>query len=243
MVDLHCHLLPGVDDGPSTMEESVAYARLASEHGTTTIVATPHVERVIVSELPDRAREVQERLGREGIPVHVEVGGELKPRSVAELSQEELETIAHGPTGSRWLLFEVPFSGIDADFHAAASELRRRGFTPVLAHPERAKPFSDEGLPGLQEEIDSGSPVQMNVGPLAGRESVKRQESARSLLRLGIPTAIATDAHAPDRPWTLRMARHAIIAETGNRALAERLTENGPRGLLEAGVPAGTRTG
>lgn len=241
MIDLHCHLLPGVDDGPSTVEESVEFARLAVEAGTTTIVATPHVELVEVSELPDRVRALRDRLDREAIDLRVEVGGELKPRSVAALSQSELATIAHGPAGARWVLFEVPFSGIDDDFHTAAAELRSRGFTPVLAHPERATGFDSEGLPGLQEEIDLGSPVQMNTGPLAGRESVEREDAAAALLRLGLATAIATDAHAPSRPWTLRMARQAIVAKTGNRVLAERLTESGPRQLLECGVPASAR--
>jgi protein-tyrosine phosphatase len=236
VIDLHCHLLPGVDDGPSTMEESVAYARLAADHGTTTIVATPHVELVTVSELPDRVREVQRRLDDEGIPIHVEVGGELKHGSVAGLSQDDLETIAHGPSGARWLLLEVPFAGIEDDFHAAAAELRLRGFTPVLAHPERSSAFAEEGLPGLREEIDRGCAVAMNTGPLAARESVERGEAATAVLKAGMPVAIATDAHPPSRPWTLRMARHAILTKTGDRALATQLTETGPATLLKAGV-------
>jgi protein-tyrosine phosphatase len=236
VIDLHCHLLPGVDDGPSTIDETVEFARLAADAGTTTIVATPHVELVEVSELPDRVREVRERFAQEQIDIGVEVGGELKPRSVAVLSQDELETIAHGPPGARWVLFEVPFTGIDDAFHEAAAELRRRGFTPVLAHPERATGFTAEGLPGLQEEIDLGSPIQMNTGPLAGFESLEREDAATALLELGLATAIATDAHAPSRPWTLRMARQAILAKTGDRALAERLTDSGPRALLEHGV-------
>jgi protein-tyrosine phosphatase len=243
VIDLHCHLLPGVDDGPSTMEESLEYARLAAEHGTTTIVATPHVELVMVSELPERVREVQERLSREGIDLHVEVGGELKHGSVADLSQEELETIAHGPRGARWMLLEVPFAGIDEAFHAGAAELRRRGFTPVLAHPERSRAYGAEGLPGLQEEIERGCLVAMNTGPLAARESVERGEAAEALLKAAVPAVVATDAHPPSRPWTLRMARHAIITKTGDRALAARLTETGPEALLEKGIrPAAAAT-
>jgi protein-tyrosine phosphatase len=242
VIDLHCHLLPGVDDGPSTMEESLEYARLAASHGTTTIVATPHVELVTVSELPDRVREVQELLHREGIDLHVEVGGELKHGSVAALDQDELETIAHGPPGARWVLLEVPFAGIEEGFHAGAAELRRRGFTPVLAHPERSSAFGSEGLPGLQEEIDAGCPVVMNTGPLAARESVARADAAVAVLAAGIPTAIATDAHPPSRPWTLRMARHSILTATGDRALAAQLTEVGPGKLLKEGVTPAAAT-
>jgi protein-tyrosine phosphatase len=88
-VDLHCHLLPGVDDGPRTLDESVAYARAAVAAGTELIVATPHIEVVDVAELPDRVEEVRAALAAEGIDLSVEVGGELKPQSL-HLSDAEL---------------------------------------------------------------------------------------------------------------------------------------------------------
>ena len=105
--DIHFHLLPGVDDGPRSMEESVELARLAEAEGTRTIVATPHVrpDQVNdVSDLPERTRAVRERLAREGIHVAVEVGAELGHMMVARMLAEELETVALGPPGRRWLL-------------------------------------------------------------------------------------------------------------------------------------------
>jgi hypothetical protein len=76
----------------------------------------------------------------------------------------------------------------------------------------------------------------MNTGPLAARESVARADAAAAVLAGGVPTAIATDAHPPGRPWTLRMARHSILTATGDRALAAQLTEAGPERLLKNGV-------
>ncbi|HEX8206413.1 MAG TPA: CpsB/CapC family capsule biosynthesis tyrosine phosphatase, partial [Solirubrobacteraceae bacterium] len=119
-VDLHCHLLPAVDDGPATLDESVEYARAAVAAGTGTIVATPHVEMVDVRSLPERVDEVRAALAEEGIDLRVEVGGELKPQSIGALRQDELEIIAHGPPGARWLLYEVPFRGVDDAFVAGA---------------------------------------------------------------------------------------------------------------------------
>src|SRR3982751_1348163 len=110
--DLHCHLLPGVDDGPATLEQSLDYAMAAVAAGTSRIVATPHVERLDVFELPERVHQLRTALARERIPLAVEVGGELKPRSVFGMSQEQFEVIAHGPPGARWLLYEVPFRGV-----------------------------------------------------------------------------------------------------------------------------------
>ena len=237
-VDLHCHLLPGVDDGPRTIEESLEYARRAVEEGTELIVATPHVEDVEVRELPERVAELRERLRRERIPLAVECGGELKQGSVPQLGDDELEILAHGPPGARWLLYEVPFSGFSDEFHAAAVELRQRGFATVLAHPERADGFGAEAADtALHRELDQGAVVQMNVGPLCGFEEAARDRAARRLLRLGLASAMGTDAHPPERPYTLRMGEDAAVAASARAADARSLVEEGPRRLLERGLP------
>jgi protein-tyrosine phosphatase len=237
--DLHCHLLPGVDDGPDTMAQSLAYAAAAVEAGTTTIVATPHVELVDVAELPGRVDELREALRREGIPLDVHVGGELKPFSVPDLDQEDLETIAHGPRGGRWLLYEVPFSGFDDLFHAMAAELRERGFGLLLAHPERSHGILDGGLRALEFELARGALVAANVDPLQGGEGAERRTAAEHLVRRGIPAVVATDAHAPRRPFTLAMGHDAVVRVTDRADLARRLTVDAPARLLADGFVQG----
>src|SRR3954464_4290731 len=168
--DLHCHLLPGVDDGPAAMAESVEYAAAAAAAGTTTIVATPHVEVVDLAELPDRVQEVRDALRDAGVALHVEVGGELKPQSIGDLDGADLEVIAHGPPGARWLLYEVPFEGVDGGggpgFLAGAQELRDRGYGLLLAHPERSKHILPAGIEQLGPELLAGAVIAANVGPL-----------------------------------------------------------------------------
>ena len=232
-VDLHCHLLPGVDDGPEWLEESLEYARAAVTAGTRTIVATPHVERVEVRELPDRVQEVRAALASEGIDLRVEVGGELRPQSIGELSQEELEIIAHGPPGARWLLYEVPFPGVDEAFAEGALELRRRGFGVLLAHPERSRDILEGGLERLDPLLAEGALVAANVGPLSGGEGDGRRAAAEHLLRRGAIDLVATDAHPPRRPWQL-----AGVREMTGDAHA-RLTSEAPARLLREGLPAG----
>ena len=235
MIDLHCHLLPGVDDGPDTLDESVEYARTAWREGTERIVATPHVEQVEVLELPDRVREVAGALAEEGIELGVECGGELKPHSIGSLSDEELDVIAHGPPGGRWLLLEVPFRGLGDALIEGAEELRRRGFAVLLAHPERASRFR-ASIPLLQEQVERGARVQMNVGPLTGDEAPEREDAARRLLRTGLPVALATDAHPPGRPYTLGQGRELAIRSGITEAEAARLVDDGPRALLRDGL-------
>jgi protein-tyrosine phosphatase len=230
-VDLHCHLLPGVDDGPAYLEESVEYARAAVAAGTGTIVATPHVEQVVVEELPARVDEVRAALAAEGIDLRVEVGGEVKPASVAELSDEQLEIVAHGPPGRRWVLYEVPFKGIDDAFLDGAEELRRRGFAIVMAHPERSRDFVEAGgLATLRPLIAGGALIAANVGPLSGRESEPRWRAARHLLERGAIDLIATDAHPPRRPYQLA----DVAGMTG--ADHERMTSVTPAALLRDGL-------
>ena len=202
-VDLHCHLLPGVDDGPQWMEESVEYAREAVARGTGTIVATPHVEQVDVRTIGDRVTEVQRALDEEGIDLRVVPGGELKPASIGDLDAEELELLAHGPPDARWLLYEVPFSGVDDAFLDGAHELRSRGYGLLLAHPERSRGFLEQGAALLEPLVAAGALFAVNVGPLTGHEKVERTQAARHLAETGMVHLVATDAHPPRRPYQL----------------------------------------
>src|SRR3954470_20870388 len=152
------------------MEEALDYAMTAVASGTSRIVATPHVEQVDVHELPERVHELRAALAAERIPLAVECGGELKPRSIFSLGQEEFEVIANGPPGRRWLLYEVPFRGVDELFLEGAVELRRRGFALVCAHPERSQGLLLGGLTALRPVLDAGAVVAANVAPLAGDE-------------------------------------------------------------------------
>src|SRR4051794_23290810 len=107
--EIHFHLLPGVDDGPATLAESIALAHAAVRDGTGTIVATPHVRAdyvTDVAQLRDVVREVKEALARERVPISVVLGAELGHEMVGRLHQHELEAIAQGPPRRRWLLVE-----------------------------------------------------------------------------------------------------------------------------------------
>jgi protein-tyrosine phosphatase len=240
--DLHCHLLPAVDDGPDTMAETLAYAAEAVAAGTTTIVATPHVELVDVAELSERVDELKSALAREGIDLDVRRGGELKPFSIPDLTDADLDLIAHGPRGARWLLYEVPFHGADEEFVAGAHELQARGFGLLLAHPERSRGMVDGGgLAVIERLVADGAAVAANTGPLLGREGTERRRAAEHLLNRCVPTVLATDAHAPSRPYTLAMAAEAVERVTGRADRARRLAVEAPARLLADGLTAARR--
>ncbi len=235
--ELHFHLLPGIDDGPPSMEASLELARAAAAEGTRMIVATPHVNPTCpneVGELPDRTRAVAERLRRERIPIEVRCGAELGHQMVPRLSGAELETISHGPPGRRWLLLEAPLQGLSDDFTAAADELRDRRFAIVVAHPERALADYHAGWRALEHELGAGSAMQINAWSLAGLYGDRIQLNSFRVLQAASLVAIASDAHGPERMPALSLALDALAA-TGVRD-PTRFAASNPRALLERGL-------
>ena len=237
--DLHLHVLPGVDDGPADLGEALALAADAVADGTTMAVATPHIRPgyvVDVSELPVRVAELQLALTRERIPLELRVGGELAHGMVERMSQDELETIAQGPAGARWILLEAPFPGFGPAFHDAADELRSRGFGVVIGHPERSARLGED-LGSLRREVLYGSALQVNVWTVAGRHGEEAREVALRLVREGLATIVASDAHAD---WRRPLLSRAIVdlEHAGiDKMTVRSVTATGPRRLLEAGLP------
>jgi protein-tyrosine phosphatase len=237
--DIHFHLLPGVDDGPATMEESVALAAAAVEDGSSTVVATPHVRSDFVSdvyELADRVREVQDAIGRAGIRLGVCRGAELGHDMVGRLQQPELESIALGPPGSRWLLVETPFTALDDGFKTATDELRDRGFAVVLAHPERCAGVLDDDCAALRRELAQGSALQVNATSLAGSHGDAARAAATRLLLEKLATVLGSDAHGRSRAPALTIGLESAVRIGLEPVAAARLVSAAPRGLLTRGL-------
>lgn len=239
-VELHFHLLPGLDDGPADLAESIDLARLARADGTGTVVATPHVRADMVTDVRDlgeRVAELQDALDAEGIAVRVLRGGELAHDMVGRLSQGELESIAHGPPAARWLLLEAPFEPLDEDFHAAAGELRDRGFGILVAHPERSADAALDDSAGLRRELREGALAQVNAQSITGAHGPQARASAFALIAQGLVSVVSSDAHGPTRPPLLGEARAQLVAGGVEPAVAAGLTAGGPHRLLARGIP------
>ena len=144
VIDLHCHLLPGLDDGPTSMPEAFAMARVAAASGTTTIVATPHIDHrwgVRPHDLPRRGAALADALREEGIELELRTSGEIAISRLADLSGEELDSLRLGD--GRYLLVESPMNPADADFDVLLLKVQERGESIVLAHRSAARSFSD----------------------------------------------------------------------------------------------------
>jgi protein-tyrosine phosphatase len=238
--ELHFHLLPGVDDGPVSLDEAVELARLTVADGTSLVTVTPHVRDLlrggILEEVPARVHEVAVALADAGVPLEVRPGAELAQEDVALLSDRELDAIAQGPPGARWVLLEAPLFGGDVDgFLAAAAEVRARGFGTLIGHPERCAPLmrSDDAVAA---ERRAGARLQVNGSSLTGRHGAGARAWGIDLMRSGRADVIASDAHRPSRPAVLSAALDALAAAGLPRERAEAFASTAPRALLKHGL-------
>jgi protein-tyrosine phosphatase len=240
-VDLHLHLLPGVDDGAADDSAALAHARRLAAEGVRDVTVTPHVNGywpLEVGSIPERTAALAALLERHGVGVRVRPGGELDARYAHQLTDAELELIAQGPPGSRWLLVEAPFRGIDEAYEADCAAIAARGFGIVLAHPERARGVGTAaGHQALRRLLAAGAVAQVNVCSLLGNNGLEIQETAVALLRSGLAYVIASDGHPGTRDHTVALGFVLAQRAGASSTQAWRLTQDNPRFLLIHGIP------
>ena len=238
-VDLHCHLLPGIDDGAAAMADTITHARRLAAAGVHDVACTPHIKRsdfprVAIAGLAPLRAEAQAAIDGAGIGVRLHGGGELAHEDALVLPADELELIAQGPEGGRWLLLECPFEGVRHDFVEAAERLWGLGYGVLLAHPERSA-----SIPGAEGRLRSlvarGALVQVNATSLIGDHGPAAQVGGEHLVHQGLVWCLASDGHPGTRDETLDRG-HVALARLGADAAA--LTQRNPRTLLLEGTCA-----
>ncbi len=235
MIDLHCHVLPGVDDGPATLQDALALARGARDDGITTIVATPHVDakhpHVDAALVHAAVPALQRRLDVAGIDVRIVPGAEVAATQAAELGDEQLRALALGD--GPWLLLECPLEGSPVPwFVGIARMLARRGHRVLLAHPERSPLFlrTPELLDAL---VADGMLVQVTAAALNARYGRTVRDLALRLVERELVHVVASDGHGRHRPARIG----ADLEQAGiDPVLADWLARAAPAALL-AGEP------
>jgi protein-tyrosine phosphatase len=238
MIDLHCHYLPGVDDGAPDLEAGLALARAASDNGVVMAVLTPHVfpgrwNNALHSLTPEFER-FRSAVDQAGIPLELRLGAEvhLLPESLQLLDAGQLPSIGEWD-GRRVILLELPDGGIPVGAMKAVEFLLRRGVVPMLAHPERNKDVM-RSREKLRPFVEVGCLVQLTAASVCGWFGAPAYRTAHSVLEAGWVTAIATDAHnLRHRPPVLAEARHAIRMRYGPD-IASQLTQTNPLAIVAA---------
>lgn len=240
MIDLHCHILPGCDDGPSEMDASVAMARAASAAGTETVVATPHVSadypRNTAGAIAAGVAELNAALQHAGVAVQVLTGAEVAVTQAALLPDDELVALRLGGGEATHLLIECPLTPIAPGFEDFCLELLQRGHRILLAHPERCPVFHRDPS-AYRRLIAAGMVGQVTAGALVGRFGRTVQADAKDLLRNGLAHVVASDGHSAVRR---RPSIRAELLEAGYARQATWLTVDVPSAVLSgAAVPSG----
>ena len=234
MIDLHCHLLPAVDDGAADLEEAVSMCSAAAADGCTAIVATPHLrherwwngDRLRLEELWRRL----EAAAADHLQVHL--GGEI---AINSESADELLRLPEGDllslAGSRYLLLEFHPRGIGPDPEDLVHELAISGWFPVIAHPERI-PWLAEDLGYLAALSDLGALVQITAMSVTGEIGRFTQNAAERMLEDEMVHFIASDAHdcRIRRPGLSRA--FGRVADSWGEAKARELFIENPRAVL-----------
>jgi len=234
MVDLHCHVLPGVDDGPRTMDDAVALAQAAAAAGTRTLIATPHVSwdwpQNTSLTIADGVLMLRRALRDAGVDLTVRRGAEVALTRAGDLSNEELKRLGMG--GGPWLLVECPLTPSAVGFETGLSSLAARGHHIVLAHAERIAGFQRD-LPLLERLVERGMLCQLTAGSIAGSFGRDVQRFSRTLLQDGLAHVVASDAHSAGRrsPRVLAVLHEAGLPEEQIRWLTQEM----PEALLEGG--------
>lgn len=246
MLDIHCHILPGVDDGAPDLASSLAMARIAVAEGVTTIACTPHmIPGVYENRGPDviaRVEALQLVLDEAGLPLQLVAGADVHvaPDVVARLRSGEALTL----NGSRYVLVEPPHHVAPPRLEDAFFEIAAAGYQPILTHPERLT-WIDRKFELIERLFHAGAWMQITAGALEGQFGSQARYWAELMLDEGMVHVVASDAHDPKvRAPRLRKAHDALTRRMG-REEADNLLIHRPNAALTnaplAAVPAPPR--
>ena len=234
MIDLHCHILPFVDDGSGSMEESLEMARIAVNDGIEAIVATPHwtvgVYSFSTSWLESRVDNLNNELKRSAIPLTIYPGSEiqLEPGITKRLRTSRLTTI----NNSRYVLIELPSVFLTAPIKNELYDLLINGFVPIIAHPERHAEIR-KNPEFLEDLIEMGCLGQVTAESITGGFGRHLEAIAGQLVKNRLVQIVASDAHSKNwRPPVLSEAIEKIARLLGNSEEAEKMATETPQAIL-----------
>jgi protein-tyrosine phosphatase len=236
MIDLHCHILHGVDDGSKSLDESIEMARWAAKDGIKKIVATPHLFRgdftqQDLSVIPRKLDELRQALHNRRIDVEIVKGAEVHiTHNVIDKIRENRDSLMLD--GSSYLIIEFPAGHIFSGIKDLLFEMLSGGIRPIIAHPERNYVFmSNPDI--LYELVKAGAMTQANSGSFTGLYGKKVEEAAFRFLELNLTHVIGSDAHnARPSPLWLSQAVKNIEKSMGEGTASSMVNDN-PGAVLE----------
>ena len=230
-VDLHCHILPGLDDGARDLGDAVAMAAQAQADGIAAVCATPHIRHdhdVRISELPIRRAELATAVREAGWQTRILPGAEVSVTTLEGLDDDELDALTLGGSG-RWILLEPSAGPLDQRLDTAVDILSRRGFRALIAHPERH--LTTDLVERLRRLVRAGALIQATAASLT--EEIARP-GMLALARAGVIHVLGSDSHSSraGRPVATRAAFDVLAAVAPTSTHLEWVARTAPAAIV-----------
>jgi protein-tyrosine phosphatase len=236
VIDLHTHVLPGVDDGAVDWEMGLAMLEIAEADGIETVAATPHFIPGSFAppgpEVRALAEELELRARAEGMKIRVSPGHEVRAGAGLVDRLRKGEILAYDPE-QRYLLIEMPGAGVPDWMDRLVFELEVAQVVPILAHPERNNGIIRNPMK-LRELIERGCRTQVTASSFLGRFGDRVAQTARLLLELDMVHVIASDAHEPDDRRPILSEAFTVVREARGESFARAVCAENPRKILES---------
>jgi protein-tyrosine phosphatase len=239
VIDLHCHILPGIDDGAADLSVSLAMAKASVEQGVTVIACTPHILPGLYHNsgpaIREATQQLQAILDQKGIPLRLATGADvhMAPDFIAGLRSGRLLSIAD----SRYVLVEPPHHSVPPQLEDFFFNLVVAGYVPILTHPERLS-WVPSRYETIKKLVQAGVWMQITAGSFAGAFGRNALYWAQRMLDEGCVHLIATDAHDAERRPPNLAAGCEFVAKRVGFEEAQRLVLTRPMGILKDQTPS-----
>lgn len=234
MIDIHCHILPNVDDGSESLEESIAMAKIAESEGITRIVNTSHCHFDFKykkgNELKLELEKFNQALKEENINIEVLLGNELYYTSDLIERFDELDFFSMN--NSKYILMEFSPINFPKNIEDVIYEIKIRGYIPIIAHAERYKQVQED-VNIVLDCIKEGALIQVNASSILGKNGEKAEDTSKKLLDNNMVHFVATDAHSSNRRRPLIKDSYNYILKNYGKEVSEKLFIENPTAVIE----------
>lgn len=234
MIDIHCHILPNVDDGSESLEESIEMAKIAESEGITKIVNTSHCHFDFKykkgNELKLELEKFNQALKEENINIEVLLGNELYYTS--DLIERFNELDFFSMNNSKYILMEFSPINFPKNIEDVIYEIKIRGYIPIIAHAERYKQVQED-VNIVLDCIKEGALIQVNASSILGKNGEKAEDTSKKLLDNNMVHFVATDAHSSNRRRPLIKDSYNYILKNYGKEVSEKLFIENPTAVIE----------
>ncbi len=229
MIDMHSHILYGIDDGSRTREESIELLKFLEKQGVTESIVTPHYidDTQFVASIEKKKELIRDLQKETNIKLYIGNEVYFSDKTIESLNSKKLSTL----NDSKYILIEFPLSNRIKDVDEMVYDLSTNGVIPIIAHPERYL-YVQEDYKYLDKLVEIGALFQVNYGSIIGTYGSKVEKTAKTLLKKGYISFLGSDIHRIDKPIDLEKAMKKLKKIVKKQEIVDDLTYNNIKKII-----------